>query len=89
MKSIIISREESLKGKSRAKTKHPGEFDPNIWIGGKELDYRFKRNGIVIVKDIYESLGYHLIVKGAASVVSGRNEAIGIVAAADYYIGLF
>ena len=55
MKQIIVSREELLKGSSRAKTKHPGEFNPNTWIGGKELDYRFKRNGIVIIKDIYDS----------------------------------
>ena len=55
MKEIIVSREVLLKGSSRAKTKHPGEVDPNIWFGGKGLDYRFKRNGIVIVKDIFES----------------------------------
>ena len=55
MINLIISREVYLKHEKRAKTIHPGEFDPNIWFGGKKLDYRFKRNGIIIVKDIYES----------------------------------
>lgn len=48
----IRDREIFLKGESRAKTAHPGEFDPNIWIGGGYLDYRFS-NAKTILKDIF------------------------------------
>lgn len=54
LKKCITSREVQLKGTNRAKTKHPGEFNPNEWLGGKELDYRFY-NARTIVRDIMES----------------------------------
>ena len=56
MKKAIKAREIMLKGQSRAKTAHPGEFDPNDWIGGGELDYRFN-NAKTIIRDIFESEG--------------------------------
>ena len=56
IKKAIKAREIMLKGQSRAKTAHPGEFDPNDWIGGRELDYRFN-NAKTIIKDIFESEG--------------------------------
>lgn len=54
LKNCIIAREVQLKGTNRAKTTHPGEFDPTVWFGGGELDYRFF-NAKTIVKDIMES----------------------------------
>ena len=56
MKKIIKAREIMLKGSNRAKTAHPGEFNPNEWIGGRELDYRFF-NAKRILRDIFESEG--------------------------------
>lgn len=56
MKKAIKAREIMLKGQSRAKTAHPGEFNPNDWIGGGELDYRFD-NAKTIIRDIFESEG--------------------------------
>ena len=56
MKKHIKDREILLKGANRAKTAHPGEFDPTVWIGGGELDYRF-RNAKTIIRDIFESEG--------------------------------
>lgn len=56
MKKAIKAREIMLKGQSRAKTAHPGEFNPNDWIGGGELDYRFN-NAKTIIRDIFESKG--------------------------------
>lgn len=56
MKKHIKTREILLKGANRAKTAHPGEFDPNAWIGGGELDYRFN-NAKIIIRDIFESEG--------------------------------
>ncbi len=53
LKKCIKSREIALKGQSRAKTCHPGQFD-NVWLGGGELDYRFG-NAKMIVRDIFES----------------------------------
>ncbi|MGN0114654.1 MAG: hypothetical protein ACI396_04965, partial [Acutalibacteraceae bacterium] len=58
LKNCITSREVQLKGTSRAKTMHPGEFDPNDWYGGGRLDYRFT-NAKTIVKDIMEGEGDH------------------------------
>lgn len=55
MKTEIMKRERELK-QSRAKTLHPGEFDPNVWYGGGYLDYRFA-NAKVILRDIFESEG--------------------------------
>lgn len=54
LKKCITSREVQLKGTNRAKTKHPGEFNIDEWLGGKELDYRFY-NARTIVRDIMES----------------------------------
>ncbi len=52
----ITDREVLLKGVKRARTKHPGESDPSVWYGGRELDYRYG-NAMVIVQDIFESEG--------------------------------
>ena len=56
LKKHIKSREVLLKGTNRAKTTHPGEFNPDEWIGGGELDYRFY-NAKTIIRDIFESEG--------------------------------
>ena len=53
LKKCIKNREIALKGQSRAKTCHPGQFD-NVWLGGGELDYRFS-NARAIIRDIFES----------------------------------
>lgn len=53
LKDTIIKREVHLKGASRAKTKHPGEFDSTSWFGGKRLDYRFG-DAKTIINDIFE-----------------------------------
>ena len=55
MKKEICRRERELK-QSRAKTMHPGEFNPDTWFGGGALDYRFG-NAKVIMRDIFESGG--------------------------------
>ena len=57
MKTEIKRRERYLKD-SRAKTLHPGEFDPETWIGGGMWDYRFS-NARVIIRDIFESEGIY------------------------------
>ena len=57
MKTEIRRRERELK-QSRAKTMHPGEFDPAAWYGGGALDYRFG-NAKVIMRDIFESEGLY------------------------------
>lgn len=51
LKKGIVSREIQLKGINRAKTAHPGEFNPDEWLGGGELDYRFY-NAKTILSDI-------------------------------------
>ncbi len=56
LKELIIAREEKLKGTSRAKTKHIGEFNTDVWFGGKELNYRFF-NAQTIVADIMHGEG--------------------------------
>lgn len=53
LKRCIKNREIALKGQSRAKTCHPGQFE-NVWLGGGELDYRFG-NVKTIIRDICES----------------------------------
>ncbi len=53
----IRRRERELK-QGRAKTMHPGEFDPAVWYGGGELDYRFG-NAKRIIRDIFESEDQH------------------------------
>ena len=58
MMTEIRRRERELK-QSRAKTLHPGEFDPYLWYGGGFLDYRFG-NAKVIVGDIFESEGIYV-----------------------------
>lgn len=58
LKVEIKRRERELK-QSRAKTMHPGEFDPSAWFGGGLLDYRFG-NAKVIIRDIFESEGSHV-----------------------------
>ena len=58
MMTEIKRRERELK-QSRAKTLHPGEFDPYIWYGGGLLDYRFG-NAKVIIGDIFESEGIYV-----------------------------
>lgn len=57
MKTEIRRRERELK-QTRAKTMHPGEFDPAVWYGGGALDYRFN-NAKVIMRDIFESEGLY------------------------------
>ena len=57
MKTEIRRRERELK-QTRAKTLHPGEFDPTVWYGGGALDYRFG-NAKVIMRDIFESEGLY------------------------------
>ena len=58
LKTEIKRRERELK-QSRARTLHPGEYDPDTWFGGQELDYRFG-NAKVIMKDIFESEGTYV-----------------------------
>lgn len=53
LKETIIKREVHLKGVSRAKTKHVGEFKTDAWFGGKKLDYRFP-DARTIINDIFE-----------------------------------
>ena len=55
LKKEIRHRERELK-QNRAKTMHPGEFDPDAWFSGKALDYRFG-DASTIIRDIWESEG--------------------------------
>ncbi|MBR2823243.1 MAG: hypothetical protein IKE24_06140 [Clostridia bacterium] len=55
LKTLIKKREKELK-QGRAKTQHPGEFDPNAWYSGEHLGYRFN-NAKTIIRDIFESEG--------------------------------
>lgn len=48
----ICKRECDLKGPSRAKLGRCGEFDPQQWVGGGLLDYRFG-NACIIMRDIF------------------------------------
>ena len=41
LKKLIQEREINLKGQSRAKTTHVGQFNSEKWYGEKELNYRF------------------------------------------------
>lgn len=56
LKNHIINREIYLKGRNRARLCHPGEFNPNFWFAGEQLNYRFG-NIKVILGDIFESEG--------------------------------
>ena len=49
---IIIKREIELKTRSRAKLLHKEDYDPNKWVGGGWLDYRFS-DAKQIILDIY------------------------------------
>lgn len=49
---IIIKREIELKTRSRAKLLHKEDYDPNRWVGGEWLDYRFS-DAKQIILDIY------------------------------------
>ena len=49
---IILNREIELKTRSRAKLCHPEDYDPNGWVGGGYLDYRFS-DAKQIIMDIY------------------------------------
>lgn len=53
---IIVSREIELKTRARAKLCHAEDFNPNNWVGGRYLDYRFN-DAKQIVSDIYEGEG--------------------------------
>lgn len=55
LKNAIVRRERELKT-TRAKTLHPGEFDPDAWYGIGTLDYRFNRTKTILA-DIVESEG--------------------------------
>lgn len=52
LKKIIRERETALKGVSRARTAHPGEYDKNAWFGGRRLSYRFG-NAKTLLADIF------------------------------------
>lgn len=58
LKKVIKKRECNKKDPQRAKTMHPGEFNPNEWYGGKALDYRFN-NAKVLIRDIFASEAYN------------------------------
>ncbi|MBO7451617.1 MAG: hypothetical protein J6U54_14725 [Clostridiales bacterium] len=53
---LIIDREVRIKGASRAKTKHSGQYRTDIWIGINKLDYRFTSAKRIIV-DIMNAEG--------------------------------
>ena len=53
LKKHIRQRERSIKGESRAKTYHAGQFDSQAWFGGGYLDYRFG-NAKTLISDIFE-----------------------------------
>lgn len=54
LKDVVAAREIQIKS-SRARCKHPGEYDEQ-WYGGGYLDYRFG-TAKLIVRDIFESEG--------------------------------
>jgi len=53
---VLVQRECQLKGPTRAKLMHPGEFGDNKWIGGSRLDYRFGAASRIL-RDIFEGEG--------------------------------
>ena len=53
---IIRHREIKLKGPSRAKLNHPGEYANDEWVGGYWLDYRYS-SAKRIIADIYRGEG--------------------------------
>lgn len=50
---LILKREIELKTRSRAKLLHKEDYDPNRWIGGGWLDYRFS-DAKQIILDIFK-----------------------------------
>lgn len=48
----IREREIFLKGPARAKLNRPKEYDPQNWVGGRRLDYRYS-DAKRIIQDIY------------------------------------
>lgn len=50
---VIINREIELKTRSRSKLVHRENYDPNGWVGGGWLDYRFS-DAKQIILDIYQ-----------------------------------
>ncbi|MCC8136680.1 MAG: DUF6361 family protein [Clostridiales bacterium] len=57
--ACIRKREIQLKGVARAKLNRSEDFNPQDWVGGRKLDYRFS-NAKRIIQDIYagEACGY-------------------------------
>ena len=53
---VIVSREIELKTRARAKLCHVEDYNPDNWVGGRYLDYRFG-DAKQIVADIYEGEG--------------------------------
>ena len=53
---IILNREIELKTRSRAKLCHTEDYDPERWVGGGLLDYRFS-DAKQIIQDIYDGEG--------------------------------
>lgn len=56
MDEIIRQREIQLKGKKRAKTEDPANFNYKEWVGIRKLQYRLP-NVQVIIRDIFEGMG--------------------------------
>lgn len=50
---ILVSREVELKTRTRAKLCHAEDYNPDNWVGGRYLDYRFG-DAKQIIADIYE-----------------------------------
>ncbi len=50
---LIKKQEKDIKGKNRAKLYNTGKYDPQNWVGGERLDYRFS-SAKRIISDIYE-----------------------------------
>lgn len=50
---VIISREIELKTRSRSKLMHRENYNPDRWVGGSWLDYRFSEAKQIIL-DIYQ-----------------------------------
>ena len=57
---LIKNNEQELKGANRAKLNHVGDYDPQSWIGGKWLDFRFF-DACKIIRDIYQGEGRSLV----------------------------
>ncbi len=53
---ILVSREVELKTRARAKLCHAEDYNPDNWVGGRYLDYRFG-DAKQIIADIYDGEG--------------------------------